>query len=369
MYLKDINIRNFRNYKNLSVEFIDGINIIYGNNGQGKTNLLESLYVLGMTKSHRSYIDNNLIKNDEIAFKIKGTLCVDKINTKLEISASESEKKLKINKNDVKKVSDYISTMNIIIFYPDDLSLIKGSPSERRRFLNSEISQLYSEYLTILNDYQKLLKMRNDCLKKNRIDENYFKIITDYLIEKACIIYKMRYKFILKINESVGKIYENLCGIENFNIIYKTSIMFDSFEKDSIKKSLNDLYKKNYEKEIKNKATLFGPHRDELEFLIGNDNIKNFGSQGQQRMAILAIKLAEIAIFRQYKGNTPILLLDDVFSELDRKKRNSLIEYIKNDIQTIITTTDLSNINKKLRDEAKLIEIKNGNINKITEVM
>lgn len=368
MYLKNINIRNFRNYDDLSIQFEKGINIIYGSNGQGKTNLLESLYVLGMTKSHRSYIDNNLIKNDKEAFKIVGNIYVDKIKTKLEINFNDKDKTLKVDNNITKKVSDYISRMNIIIFYPDDLSLIKGSPSERRRFLNSEISQLYGEYLTVVNDYNKLLKMRNDYLKQIKLDMNYLNILTDYLIDKAIIIYKMRYKFVKKLNERVGSIYFSLAGINDFKILYKTSIKFENYDKDYLKQVLKENFKNSYDKEKKNKITLIGPHRDELEILVGEDNIKNYGSQGQQRMAILAIKLAEIEIINNYKGTNPILLLDDVFSELDKKKKNNLLKYIDNSIQTIITTTDLNNISKKIRDNAKLIEIEQGAIKNIKEV-
>ena len=183
MYLKNIQINNFRNYDNLSLNFEKGLNIIYGNNGQGKTNLLESIYVLGMTKSHRSYIDNTLIKENKNFFKVCGNLYVNKIKSKMEIKYDSKNKYLKIDNNELKKVSDYISNMNIIIFYPDDLSLVKGSPYDRRRFLNSEISQLSSEYLNVLNDYNKLLKMRNDYLKNQYIDDNYMNILTDYLIE------------------------------------------------------------------------------------------------------------------------------------------------------------------------------------------
>jgi DNA replication and repair protein RecF len=369
MYLKDIKITNFRNYDNLSISFEKGINIIYGNNGQGKTNLLESLYVLGMTKSHRSYIDNNLIKNNKTSFKIIGNLYEDKIKTKLEITFNGNDKLLKIDSNQIKKIGDYVSKMNIIIFFPDDLSLIKGSPSERRRFLNSEISQLYGEYLNIVNEYNKLLKMRNDYLKSYSFNETYFNIITDYLIEKAVIIYKMRKKFVNRLNENIGNIYENLSGIKDFKVIYKTSFKIENDDRNYLKEELKKIFKKNLEREKKNKITLIGPHRDELEFLINDENIKNIGSQGQQRMAILAIKLAEIGIIKQYKGSSPILLLDDVFSELDRKKKNNLLKYINNEIQTIITTTDLNNISKKIRDESKLIEIENGTIKKITEVI
>lgn len=369
MYLKSIKIQNFRNYDNLSLNFEKGLNIIYGNNGQGKTNLLESLYVLGMTKSHRSYIDNNLIKDDKNSFKILGNLFIDHIKSKLELSYDGKTKLLKIDNNEIKKLSNYISKMNIIIFYPDDLNLIKGSPYERRRFLNSEVSQLSGEYLNVLNDYNKLLKMRNDYLKNKQIDNNYLDILTDYLIDKAIIIYKMRYKFVEKLNNYVKNIYKDLSNIDNFKIIYKTSFIINNFNKESLKLELKNQFNKNKKKELKNKVTMIGPHRDELEFFINNDNIKNLGSQGQQRMAILAIKIAEIEIIKQYKGSYPILLLDDVFSELDRKKRNNLLKYLENDIQTIITTTDLTSISKKIRDKSKLINIENAKIKKIVEVI
>ncbi|MBP3765802.1 MAG: DNA replication/repair protein RecF [Bacilli bacterium] len=369
MYLKNIKIQNFRNYDNLSLEFEKGLNIIYGNNGQGKTNLLESLYVLGMTKSHRSYIDNKLIKDGKNSFKINGNLLINHIKSKLELSYDGKVKLLKIDNNDIKRVSDYVSLMNVIIFYPDDLNLIKGSPFERRRFLNSEVSQLSGEYLNVLNDYNKLLKMRNDYLKNKQIDNNYLNILTDYLIDKAVIIYKMRYKFVEKLNKCINDIYKDLSNIEGFNIVYKTSFLINDFNKEALKTELKHQFEKNKIKELKNKITLIGPHRDDLEFLIKNDNIKNFGSQGQQRMAILALKLAEIEIINQYKGSYPILLLDDVFSELDRKKRGNLLKYLENDIQTIITTTDLTNISKKIRDKSKLINIENAKIKKIVEVI
>ena len=368
MYLKNIQIQNFRNYDKLSLNFEKGINIIYGSNGQGKTNLLESLYVLGMTKSHRNYIDNSLIKEDKDFFKIKGNLMVGRIKTKMEIDYDGREKQVKLDNNLIKKVSNYISKMNIIIFYPDDLSLIKGSPSERRRFLNSEISQLSGDYLVVLNDYSKLLKMRNDYLKNNNIDENYLNVLTDYLIDKAVILYKMRYKFVEKLNQRIESIYKNLSTLNDFKIVYKTSFPIDSYDKDSLKEIILKNFKKNLYKDKKNKVTMVGPHRDDLEFFIGEDNLKNFGSQGQQRMAILSVKLAEIDIINGYKGSNPILLLDDVFSELDKKKKNNLLKYLTSDIQTIITTTDLTNINKKIRDKSKLIEIEKGQIKKITEV-
>lgn len=370
MYIKDINIKNFRNYDNLSLNFEKGINIIYGNNGQGKTNLLESLYVLAITKSHRSSIDNNLIKNNKESFKIVGNIYVNKIKTNLEIIIDKNNKILKVDNNITKKISNYISKMNIIIFYPDDLEIIKGSPNDRRRFLNLELSQLYSDYYIFLNDYNKILKMRNDYLKKNKnFDINYFNVITNYLIEKSILLYILRNKFIIKINSNVEKIFTNLSGINNFNIVYKNSIKFNNYDKNYLKETLEEEFKKIEKKELKYKITLIGPHRDDIELYIDDKNIKLYGSQGQQRMAILAIKLAEIEIFKNYTNSFPILLLDDVFSELDKKKKNNLLKYISEDIQVLITTTDLTNISKKLLKKAKLIQIENGIIKKVTEVI
>lgn len=361
MYIKNIILKNFRNYDNFKVDFINGINIIHGDNGQGKTNLLESIYVLGLTKSHRSFIDNHLIKKGEQLSSIEGTVCKNNIDTKYEIEISKN-KILKIDKDIIKKSSDYISNINIIIFYPDDLELIKGSPSNRRRFLNLEIAQLYSNYIVILADYNKILKMRNDYIKKFGVnyDKSYLKILTDYLIEKAIIIYKLRKKFVDKMNDLVGKIFFDISTLDDFYIKYKTSYKFETFETEYLRQTLTKLYEDNIGTDIKYKSTCLGPHKDDLEFYIGKSNIKLYGSQGQQRMAVLALKLAEIEIFRTYRKENPILLLDDVFSELDDIKKNNLLNYIKNDIQTIITTTDLNNISKNIINNSKIIKIKDG---------
>lgn len=372
MFLHDIFISNFRNYENLSIKFNKGINIIYGNNAQGKTNLLESIYVLALTKSHRSFIDNNLIQKGQINSKIRGKIQIDNIKTNLEITLAPKGKKLMIDNNEIKRVSDYISKMNIIIFYPEDLELIKGSPMERRRYLNLELSQLYGNYLNVLNDYTKLLKMRNDYLKKiiktKELDENYFNILTNYLIEKAVTIYRMRKKFVDKINDTCEEVYKNITGDKGFKVEYNTFLNLEVFTKEEITDKLTEKFKDVRSSEIRLGTTLVGPHRDDIDFLLNDLNIKNFGSQGQQRVAVLALKLAEIPIFQNYKGTNPILLLDDVFSELDDVKKNNLLTYISNDIQTIITTTDLKNINQQILKHAQIFEVDNGQIVKIEKV-
>jgi len=370
MYLEELQLRNFRNYDSLKIKLNPHINIFYGNNAQGKTNLLESIYVLGLTKSHLLNLDSNLVKDNEKACKIKGVLKKSKLKQRLEIELHENKKIMKIDNIEVKKITDYInSSLNVIIFYPEDLEIIKGSPNNRRNFINLELSQLSDNYLKILTEYNKLLKIRNDYLKKInksiKIDETYFQIVTNYLVDKAILIYKMRLKFINKINDSCGKVFYELTKLEGFNIKYLPNFIFDN-DDSMIKTNLLNVLEKNHKKEVKLGTTLFGPHRDELEFYLNDKNLKQYGSQGQKRLAILATKLSEIEIFKQFKNSTPILLLDDVFSELDDIKKNNLVKYVNDEIQVIITTTELKNVNKF--KSASIFKIKNGEVLNIKEV-
>lgn len=372
MILKKIELHNFRNYEKLMTRFYKGINIIYGDNAQGKTNLLESIYVLGLTKSHRSFIDNNLIKNNCESLLIKGTVSGDLFDKNLQIVIDNKSKSYEIDGLSVKKVSDYISNVNIIIFYPDDLEVLKGSPQLRRKYLNMELSQLYNSYFVVLNDYNKLLKMRNEYLKKmnkgQNFDMNYFDIITSYLIEKAIIIYQMRYKFIEKINETCAQIYKDIMGLDGFHIEYISNLKIKDMKDPMLKEKLFEQYRNQLDYEQRMCITTLGPHKDDFNFMVGSNNLKLYGSQGQQRVAVLTLKLAEIPIFKKYKETTPILLLDDVFSELSDDKKNNLIKYISKDIQTIITTTELNNLDGRLVKKAKLFKIEKGKLTKIKEV-
>lgn len=365
MILKNISIRSFRNYFKLDLELNDKINIIYGNNGQGKTNILESIYVLALTKSHRSFIDNTLIKEGEESAVIRGTLKKD-ISYNLEIILTKSSKKVKIDNTIKSKLSSYIDKMNVIIFSSEDLDLIKGSPSERRKYINLELSQLSSNYYNELNDYTKLIKIRNELLKKmssaESIDRSYFDILTDYIINKGVFIYQMRNKYIERLNKICQEIYKQISSLEGFNIKYIPSIEIDNYSKENIKNILESKLRNNLEKEINAKTTLYGPHRDDFEFRLEKNNLKNYGSQGQQKMAVLALKLSEIEVFKDFKKTSPIILLDDVFSDLDNIKKNNLLKHINKDMQVIITTTDLDSIDKSILNQAKLIHIKNGNI-------
>ena len=365
MILTNIKIRNFRNYSNLEIELSDKINIIYGNNGQGKTNILESIYVLALTKSHRSFIDDKLIKEGEESATIRGILKKDIIYN-LEILLNKTKKIVKLDNEKVKNISTYIEKMNVIIFSSEDLQLIKGSPKERRKYINLELSQLSANYYNALNDYNKLLKIRNETLKKinngQQVDKSYFDILTEYLINKGVFIYQMRNKYVEKLNEICPKIFEEISQIKGFRIKYNPSIEITNYEKELIKQKFKAALKENYEKEVITKQTLYGPHRDDFEFSVKEGSLRDFGSQGQQKMAVLALKLSEIEVFKDYKKTSPIILLDDVFSDLDINKKNNLLKHIDGNMQVIITTTDLTSINKKLLKQSKLIHIKKGKI-------
>lgn len=372
MIIKEISVVNFRNYETLSVSFKEGINIIYGENAQGKTNLLESIYFLGMTKSHRNFIDANLIHKDRSFFRIEGIIKSKTFDKKMEISYDNNRKKYKIDGNEEKKIHEYVTNMNLIIFYPEDLDLIKGGPEIRRRFLNIELGQLYSSYGKVLNDYCKLLKTRNDTLKKRSkkeyVDIAYYQVLTSYFINKAVLLYRMRKKFIDKLNEYIGEIFKDITLKEGFTIQYVPNIPITEYTEEEITKVLSKIICDNEIQEVKNGSSLYGPHRDDIEFYLNNDNLKKFGSQGQQRAAVLALKLSEIKLFERYKGEMPILLLDDVFSEFDDIKKNNLLSYIDSGIQTIITTTDLKNIDERILKKAGLFKVDNGKVTIIEEV-
>ncbi len=366
MIVRKISLINFRNYKKFSLAFDKNINIIIGDNAQGKTNILESIYVLAITKSYRTNIDNNLIRFDQEKAIIKGELKDNKIYKQLSCEISKNKKKVKLNDNEIRKIADYIGNMYVILFSPEDIELIKGSPSGRRNFINIEISQISKDYIKLNNEFNKILKIRNDYLKILSVngiaDYRYLDVLTSNLIDRAVDIYIYRKKYIDQINEKIKEIYKNIADIDDLKIFYETNVEFESFDQNVIKEVLNKKYKDNMNREIMMGMTLYGPHRDDFKFLIGDNDLKLFGSQGQQKLAIIAFKLAEISIFKEATNTEPILLLDDIFSELDKTKKNRLIKYISDNLQVIITANDTKDISRKILREAKIIKISEGKI-------
>ena len=360
MYLKRVELKNFRNYPSLKISFNKGINIIYGNNAQGKTNLLESIYVLALTNTFRNVYDTDLIMKDRKFFNIKGILKNSKLDTTLNISYDNIKKRMILDDSEITKVSSYISVMNTILFTPDDLDIIKGPPLVRRKFLNTELSQLYSNYYILLSEYEKILKMRNDYIKSGTLDINYYDIITSFLIEKDILIFKIRKKFIERINNYASKIFKNITGLSGFKIVYKPNLDYSEYDYD--KNKILEVFKDKYDSEYKFLSTFYGVHKDDFEFYLGDSNLKLYGSQGQMRISVLTLKLSEIEIFKKWKNSTPILLLDDVFSEIDEIKNNNLLNYLSRDLQVIITAVSLNSFNKEILSKAKVFRIESGKI-------
>ena len=357
MILTNLQLKNFRNYDNLDLSFNKKINIFIGNNAQGKTNILESIYVLSLTKSHRTNKDLYLIKKDSLFTKIIGTINDNDKNTKYEVLINENGKRVSINDKPLKKVSEYLSKINAIMFCPDDLEIIKGSPQERRSFFNISISGFNNDYVRYLNEYNKILKTRNEYLKNYEIiNKDYLDVLTNKLIDLNIYIYNERKKYVETINKYLSNIYKDITG--KTNIVLK----YDSFMENDNRNDLEDKFNMVYNNELFQKVTLLGIHKDDFSIFIDDVKINNYGSQGQHRIAVLCLKLSEIKIYEEEYNKKPILLLDDIFSELDTTKKSNIIKFIKNDLQVFITSTDLNNIDKKIIKEADIYKIDNGKV-------
>ena len=363
MKINKLKLNNFRNYIDLDIEFNDKLNIIIGNNAQGKTNILEAIYYLSITKSFLSVNDKTLIYKDREFFRIYGEVNNNNISKKLSVVNNNGNKKIEVNNKIIKRNIDYLGNLRIIIFSPDDINLIKDGPNNRRKFLNIELSQLYTKYVNLLSEFNIILKQRNEYLKNiknNSINYEYFNIINEKYVDLSVSIYNYRNNFINKINEYIGNKYYSISGDNGLFIKYINDISMDSV--DNMKKNMINKINDSINRDIYNGNSSIGPHKDNFCFYLNESNLSLYGSQGQLKMAVLALKLAEIDVFNYVTGESPVLLLDDIFSELDIEKRNKLISFINNSIQTIMTTTDLSEINKDLVKIANVYKIENGKV-------
>ena len=335
MYLEKIKIKNFKKIINLETELNKNINIFIGNNAQGKTSILESIYVLALTKPSKSVEESDLINKSSNFSLIKGTLVNEKSKKEMEFILTNQQKTLKINKKEIKKVGDYLTNLNVIMFSPDDLDIIKKSPLVRRNLLNIELCQLFPNYMKVLNEYNKILKIRNEYLRKNygNMDKAYFDIITEKLVDRLIIIRNYRQKYVECINSKIEIIYKRIMKTGNLKVVYDKNISFES------KEEIINYYKDNYYNELDKKMTLFGIQKDDLLFYVDDMNLKDYGSQGQQRTSVLSLKLTELNIIQDEIEEPPILLLDDFMSELDENRRNNLTNAIENN-QVFITCTD-----------------------------
>ena len=360
MKLEKLVIQNFRNYDKLTINFADGLNIIYGSNGAGKTNLVEAIYVLSLTKSFRLSNDKVLIKKGKEKASVEGEIKKNKDTSTYKLILSEEGKKVEINNNKMAKISEYISRINIVLFNPVDTNLIIASPSDRRNLLNIEISQLYKEYLIILSNYNRILKQRNFYLRQLYVNGNnpteYLDILTNKLIEFGLRINKYRESFIENINKYIGKIYENIFKTGEVKVKYVSSFN----KKDP--QEIMAMYKKSYSKEMTLGKTLLGVHHDDIILTLDNHPLKEWGSEGQRKNSIISFKLAQLNVIKEIKGYYPILILDDLFSELDQEKIKNILLMLNNEVQTFITTTEVNKINKKILHKSKLWHCLDGKL-------
>lgn len=358
MKIDNINLVNFRNYEKLDISFGDGLNIFYGKNGSGKTNLIEAIYILALTKSFRISNDKLLIKKGSIKSKINGEITKNDDATKYSVIISNEGKTVEINDTKVDKISDYVSKINIILFNPVDTRLIDDAPVDRRKMINIEISQLNKEYLIILANYNRILKQRNFYLRSLYVngnnDTNYLNILTNKLIEYGLLINKYRSEFIENINKYIKDIYSNIFKSGELKIKYVSS--FNNKNSSKLLKS----YQQNYKKEMEVGKTLIGVHHDDILFYLDNYNLKEWGSEGQRKNAIISFKLAEIKVINEIKKINPILILDDLFSELDKEKIGNILKLLDKNVQTFITTTEINKVDKKILKNSKIFKVDEG---------
>lgn len=360
MYVKYLQIINFRNYNELSIELSENVNVFIGDNAQGKTNILESIYYCSIGKSPRTSKDKELINWSAHEAYIKLYVVKERLDKKIEIKIfKEGKKGININSIKINKISELIGVLNVVIFSPEDLKIVKESPAFRRKFLDIELCKLSKKYYFNLVQYNKSLNERNIILKKYNEKYEYMLDVYDEQISKyGGIIIKARQQYIKRLNDNGKPIHNDITsGIENIEFHYITSVK----DIENAEHELLEMLKASRGKDFERKATSIGPHRDDFNIKINGIDTKSFGSQGQQRTSVLTIKFASLKIIKEITGEYPVLLLDDVLSELDANRQKFILNSIK-DIQTFITCTGVGDIEKYLKNEAKLFEVKGGTV-------
>lgn len=363
MIIKSIELKNFRNYEDLDLKFDRGTNILYGDNAQGKTNILESVYVSGTTKSHKGSRDKDMIRFGEEESHIRTLVEKQGKEYQIDIHLKKNRSKgIAVNKVPIKKASELFGILNMVFFSPEDLNIIKNGPSERRRFLDSEICQLDKIYLSDLTKYNKILMQRNKLLKDMIFQPDLKSTLPVWdmqLLEYGKKIIQRRRQFIEELNEIVFRIHKSISGEREELVLKYEPNIDEAFFEDELNRVK--------EKDMKYAQTSVGPHRDDISFFIHGVDIRKFGSQGQQRTSALSLKLSEIELVKQTIHDTPVLLLDDVLSELDSNRQNYLLNSI-HDIQTMITCTGLDEFVKNRFQIDKIFNVINGQVFEKTEM-
>ncbi|WP_028543627.1 DNA replication/repair protein RecF [Paenibacillus taiwanensis] len=368
MLVRSLALGNYRNYESLELDTNHKVNIFVGRNAQGKTNLLEAIFVLALTKSHRTSKDKELIGWEDSTAQLKAVVERKYGPCTLDLSISRQGKKAKLNGLEQRKLSGFIGSLNVVMFAPEDLEIVKGGPSVRRRFLDMEIGQVQPSYLYHLQQYQKVLVQRNNLLKqmwneKGKTSHAMLEIWNEQLADNGVKIVKKRKQYLKKLQIWAEQIHAGITnGQEQLNIEYVPSfsaqvdddaVLFEQFMLKLTQ--MND-------QEVRRGITLVGPHRDDLTFFINGKEVQTYGSQGQQRTTALSLKLAEIELMHEEIGEYPVLLLDDVLSELDAYRQTQLIETFQDKVQTFITTTGIEGIHTNKLQDANVFHVESGQV-------
>ncbi|QGQ93431.1 DNA replication/repair protein RecF [Paenibacillus psychroresistens] len=368
MFLNRLALQNYRNIEQFDLQLDSKVNLFVGPNAQGKTNILEAIYVLALTKSHRTNQDKELIRWNETQTIMHGEIDKKYGVNQLHLVISQQGKKAKINGLEQKKLSQFIGTLNVVLFAPEDLEIVKGSPGTRRRFLDMELGQVYPRYLHDIMQYQKILVQRNNYLKQliqqKNINYEMLEVWNEQLVNFGVKIVKKRQSFIKKLQIWAERVHSGITNQrELMTIEYLPSFDLQGSEDETvIFEQFMVKLKHVKEQEIRRGVTLVGPHRDDMLFFINGKEVQQYGSQGQQRTTALSLKLAELELIHEEVGEYPILLLDDVLSELDQYRQTQLIETFQNKVQTFITTTSIESINLSKLSDAAIFKVRNGSI-------
>ena len=357
MIIKSLELADYRNYETLEMNFDKGTNILYGDNAQGKTNILEAIYVAATTKSHKGSKDREIVNFAKEEAHIRTYIEKDNVETRVDMHLRKSRSKgIAVDGQKLKKAGDLLGLCNVVFFSPEDLGIIKNGPAERRRFIDMELCQLDSIYLFNLNNYNKIVNQRNKLLKDIFFNPDLKETLNIWdmqLVSYGSKIIERRKIFVDQLNEIIYNVHRKLSGDkEELQIVYEPNVSPEDFEKNM---------RYSQERDIKTKMTTVGPHRDDFSIMVGGIDIRRFGSQGQQRTAALSLKLSEIELVKKITKDNPVLLLDDVLSELDSNRQNYLLNSI-GDIQTIITCTGLEEFVNNRFEINRVFQVSNGTV-------
>ena len=357
MFIKKLMLINYRNYEKLDINFGKGVNVFIGDNAQGKTNILEAIYYCAFAKSHRTTRDRELINWNNHESYISLGIAKERLDKKIDIKILKDGKKaIKVNSIKINKIGELFGIFNVVMFSPEDLKIVKDSPGVRRRFIDMELCQLNKKYYYNLVQYNKVLNERNVVLKNKNLSEEMLDIYDEQLSSYGEYVIKERLKYVEKLNYYGVQVHKDITSNkENIEFKYQSTIK----DLSKIKENFYEALKKSRKKDIEKGISTIGLHRDDFSIFINNVDIKNFGSQGQQRTAVLTIKFASLRIIKEITGEYPVLLLDDVLSELDFSRKKYILSTI-GEIQTVITCTGIEDIYSYLDSNSKIFKVKNG---------